>query len=169
MGQPSGVPTSAFPDFEPIAVEFRDLQPTDLADLAWSGGEAHLAALETAMQASWEGEAAVLVGELRNGALVASGGVNLALDPPRLWMLAVHHAWQSLGVGTALIRALAERARLAGADSITLTVEDDNPRAKSLYRRLGFVTTDTALDSWPTDDGITQVAACEVMTRQLPS
>lgn len=153
----------------PISVEFRDLQPTDLDDLGWSGGAAHLAALEAAMAASWEGQVAVLVGELGNGRLVASGAVNLTQDPPRLYMLAVHEAWQSLGVGTALIAALAERARAEGALAITLTVEDDNPRAKALYRRLGFVTTDTAVDSWPTDEGITHVATCEVMTRQVPS
>lgn len=146
-----------------IDIEFRDAQPPDLDALAWSGGTAHTAALDAALTASWHGDVVLLVGELPNGRLIASGALDLRLDPPRIWMVAVHEAWQSLGVGAALIAALRERAAESGADHVSLSVETDNPRARTLYRRLGFVQTDSIVESWPLDDGRTYVTSSDLM------
>jgi ribosomal protein S18 acetylase RimI-like enzyme len=50
---------------------------------------------------------------------------------------------QGLGVGTALIAALAAEARSRGYPSIRLDVVDTNQRARALYERLGFIPLDT--------------------------
>jgi ribosomal protein S18 acetylase RimI-like enzyme len=42
------------------------------------------------------------------------------------------------GIGTALIRALEKRALDNGFSTVSLEVIDTNPRAKQLYRRLGY-------------------------------
>jgi GNAT superfamily N-acetyltransferase len=45
---------------------------------------------------------------------------------------------QSRGLGTRIIRGLIDEAQAAGA-RLELLAEDDNPRARALYERLGFV------------------------------
>jgi RimJ/RimL family protein N-acetyltransferase len=47
-------------------------------------------------------------------------------------------AEQRKGFGTALLRWVQSHARNAGADGVELYVAIDNPRAKALYRKLGF-------------------------------
>ncbi len=43
------------------------------------------------------------------------------------------------GVGTALLQAMADKARALGKTKVTLDVIDRNHRAKALYERVGFV------------------------------
>jgi GNAT superfamily N-acetyltransferase len=45
---------------------------------------------------------------------------------------------RSLGIGTALIAAIMERARKAGMVAIDLEIDAGHSRAESLYRRFGF-------------------------------
>ena len=45
------------------------------------------------------------------------------------------------GLGTALLSAIAAEARLRGYPAVRLDVVDSNTRARALYRRLGFVET----------------------------
>lgn len=52
--------------------------------------------------------------------------------------LMVVEALRGQGVGTALIQTLIKRARTQGASVFEIGVTTDNPRAASLYRRLGF-------------------------------
>lgn len=152
-----------------VPLEFRDLQPVDLDLLGWSGGEAHLNALQAALERSWAGEVEVVVGELANGRLVACGAVDFARDPDEglLWMLSVHEAWQSLSLGAALVRELEARTLSRGLGRAALTVEHDNPRAAALYRRLGYRGQDTLVETWATDRGVTWVTSCLRMVHEL--
>lgn len=152
-----------------LRVSVRDLQPADLGDLDWSGGSAHIRTVAAALQESFAGNAAVLVMELPNGRLVAMGGVDFRPDPGcgRLWMLAVHHRLQSLGLGTRLIAALEDRILRRGRSWARLTVELDNPRAAELYARLGYRELGPVVERWPRDDGTTEVAACTLLERDL--
>lgn len=52
--------------------------------------------------------------------------------------IAVHDSARGQGVGTALLRAAAAKARLAKARAVKLSVIDNNPRARALYEREGF-------------------------------
>jgi len=74
------------------------------------------------------------------GAAVAFEGFSTFSARP-LWNLhdlAVLPAWRGRGLGTALVEALAARARERGACKLTLEVREDNRGARALYRRLGF-------------------------------
>src|SRR4029453_8964412 len=59
-----------------VRLSFRDLEPADLNDLDWSGGPEHLRAVAEALEASYAGDVALLVGCLPNDRLIAIGGVD---------------------------------------------------------------------------------------------
>ncbi|MFI5914182.1 GNAT family N-acetyltransferase [Dactylosporangium sp. NPDC051541] len=61
---------------------------------------------------------------------------------PEINALAVAAPLQSQGIGTALIRAAETLAADRGCRQIGLGVDDSNPRAAALYRRLGYEETD---------------------------
>jgi ribosomal protein S18 acetylase RimI-like enzyme len=50
----------------------------------------------------------------------------------------VDKAARGMGVGTALLRAVAEEATRRGLETVQLDVIDTNPRAKALYEKVGF-------------------------------
>jgi GNAT superfamily N-acetyltransferase len=58
---------------------------------------------------------------------------------PMLNHLEVAPEFQGQGIGTALIRAVEDAARRRGHERLVLGVGIDNPQAKRLYERLGYV------------------------------
>lgn len=153
-----------------LRVAFRDLEPTDLGDLDWSGGTEHLRAVSEALQASYAGEVALVAATLKNGRLVGLGAVDFRSHHGvgRIWMLAVHETVQSLGIGGRLISELEKRTVAAGRSTARLLVEHDNPRARTLYTRLGYREVDSVVDGWPVAGGRRFVTVSTVMERGLP-
>jgi ribosomal-protein-alanine N-acetyltransferase len=84
-----------------------------------------------AQDAADGGEAPVLIGYA--GMLFTSGPEADVLT------LAVHPRHWGNGVGTALLCALVDEARGRRCGKVFLEVREDNPRARSLYLRHGFV------------------------------
>jgi ribosomal protein S18 acetylase RimI-like enzyme len=82
-------------------------------------------------------------------------------------MLSVHEVLQGLGIGTGLIRALERRTVLATRGRARINVEHDNPRARTLYRRLGYREVGSTLDAWPVAGGKTYVTVCTILERDL--
>jgi ribosomal protein S18 acetylase RimI-like enzyme len=152
-----------------LRLRFRDLEAADLSDLNWSGGPEHIRAVAAALEASYTGGVALLVGSLPNGRLIAMGGVDLRTSDETgdIWMLAVHERFQSLGVGSQLIKALEQKIVDHERPIARMLVEHDNPRARALYERLGYSEVGAALDSWPVSGGKTYVTACTIMERTL--
>jgi ribosomal protein S18 acetylase RimI-like enzyme len=152
-----------------LQLTVRDLEPEDLTDLDWSGGNEHLGAVAEALQACYSGGVALVVVTLPNGRVIASGGVDFrpVLGAGALWMLAVHESFQGMGIGTLLISSLEDRVRDRGLALARLRVEHDNPRAAALYRRLGYREVGSGLDSWPVAGGFSFVTVCTVLERDL--
>ena len=152
-----------------LRLSFRDLEAADLSDLDWSGGPEHIRAVAAALEASYAGEVALLVGSLPNDRLIAMGGVDFRTSEAAgsIWMLAVHERFQSLGIGTQLITALERKIIDHGRPMARMLVEHDNPRARTLYERLGYAEAGAALDSWPVGGAKTYVTACTIMERPL--
>jgi ribosomal protein S18 acetylase RimI-like enzyme len=65
---------------------------------------------------------------------------------PELTVAVEPHA-RGRGVGTALLRALIDRAEAAGFPALSLSVEEDNPAIR-LYERLGFVPVAKTGNAW---------------------
>jgi ribosomal protein S18 acetylase RimI-like enzyme len=152
-----------------LRLSVRDLEPTDLTDLDWSGGAEHVRAVAAALQAGYAGEMAVLVIALANGRLVALGAVDFRSEPGAgvLSMLSVHEHLQSLGLGSRLIAALEKRVRTRGLDRVQLAVEHDNPRALALYRRLGYREVGSRVESWRVAGDRSYVTVSAVLEREL--
>ena len=131
-----------------------DLTEADLSWLGWSGNELHIKSVSDALSRVPSGDVEYLVVRAPSGEPIAKGAVYNAdpLGPGALWQLATHGDLQGLGIGTRLIRALEERARSRGLTSCWLGVELDNPRARTLYERLGYVAFGERDDGWDAQD-----------------
>jgi ribosomal protein S18 acetylase RimI-like enzyme len=157
-----------------IPLTIRDLTPEDLPSCAWSGSATHLASIAKALDRAGRGEADYLAACPPSGLPVALGGVDYAKIPGAgvLWQLAVHQALQSCGIGTILIHAAEQRIRARGLHRAELGVEENNPRARALYERLGYVAYGREPDSWDEeapDGSITRYeTVCTLMRKDLP-
>lgn len=92
-----------------------------------SGSGQDLRAIYGVFGAAWrQGVMRLLQSEMDNDRFLVDG-------------ICVARAWRGKGVGSALIEALIEEARLRGYSAIRLDVIDANVRARALYERMGFI------------------------------
>jgi ribosomal protein S18 acetylase RimI-like enzyme len=89
-----------------------------------------------------------------------------------LWQLIVQAAWRSCGLGTVLVQAAERRILDRGLDRAELGVEDNNPRARALYERLGYVAYGRRPEAWDAegpDGAVTRYeTVCTLMRKRLP-
>jgi hypothetical protein len=83
-----------------------------------------------------------------------------------------HPALRSCGIGTVVIQAAEQRIRARGLHRAELGVEDSNPRARSLYERLGYAAYGSEPDSWDQEAADGTVSRYEtmltLMRKELP-
>jgi ribosomal protein S18 acetylase RimI-like enzyme len=117
-----------------------DLVRDDLPFLGWSGGPAHLATVGRALARVESGEVEYLVVRAPSGYPIAKGAIDYAVRPGTgtLSQLATADELRGLGIGSRLIAVAERRMRERGVHTAELGVEDDNPRARALYERLGY-------------------------------
>lgn len=154
-----------------LALTLRDLELDDLADLEWSGGPEHVRALAELWQVALQGDAVVLVVVLPGGRLLAVGSVDFRryVDAGFVSNLSVHEMFRSFGIGSQLIAALEARTANQGRSAVRLHVEQDNPRAATLYRQRGYREIGSTLDRWAVAGGRTYVTVSVVLQRELPA
>jgi ribosomal protein S18 acetylase RimI-like enzyme len=117
-----------------------DLAIADLPRIAWSGSARHVQAVAEVLARVASGETEYLAVRAVDRLPVAIGGVDYAEAPGvgTIFQLSTHSELQGLGLGTALIAAAEDRIRRRGVKVARVGVEDDNPRARRLYQRLGY-------------------------------
>ncbi|MFJ9844680.1 GNAT family N-acetyltransferase [Kitasatospora sp. NPDC101155] len=158
-----------------LPANVRDLRSGDLPACTWSGSALHLLAVERELERAAAGAVDYLAVCTPADLPVAIGGVDYqAIEGAGyLWQLAVHPALQSLGLGTLLIRAAEQRIRARGLRWAELAVEEDNPRARALYERLGYVAYDRKPDAWDEEGPGGEIrryeTMCFLMRRELES
>ena len=88
------------------------------------------------------------------GVPVAKGAVNWDEIPGAgvISTLSVRAELRSVGIGTVLIQASEERMRARGLSRSEIGAEENNPRARALYERLGYVAYGSELASWDQQD-----------------
>ncbi|MEU7102308.1 N-acetyltransferase [Streptomyces longwoodensis] len=133
-----------------LKLSARDLVHADLTSCQWAGSEYHLANVAEQLERVRSGEVDYLAVCPATNIPVAKGGVDYQVKEGvgTLWQLAVHPAVQSCGIGTFLVAAAELRIRNRGLRQAELAVEENNPRARALYERLGYVAYDRRPDSW---------------------
>ncbi len=92
---------------------------------------------EIAIFALFEGDR--LVGELRVAYTHEDGQFATRGRRAYLYAFRVHRDLRGRGLGTRLLDGVLSRLAEAGYTEFTVGVEDDNPRARALYRRFGFL------------------------------
>ncbi len=157
-----------------IPLAIRDLTAADLPACSWSGSALHLAGVSRALDRVARGEMDYLAACPPAGLPVAMGGIDYTVNPAAgtLSQLAVHAALQSCGIGTALIEAAEQRILARGRNQAELAVEESNPRARSLYERLGYTAYGRRPDAWNEQAGDGSVrryeTMCILMRKSLP-
>jgi ribosomal protein S18 acetylase RimI-like enzyme len=138
----------------PAGLRIDDLTRDDLPSLGWSGSPRHLESVARALDRVDSGEVEYLVARAPTGQAVAKGGIDYGAKPKvgTLWQFATAQELQSLGIGTHLIDAAERRIRKRGVFGAELGVEDNNPRARALYERLGYRQVRRESASWNVDD-----------------
>jgi len=131
-----------------------DLCDDELAGLAWSGNPAHLRSVAAALQRAAQGLEDYLVVRAPGGQPVAKMRVDYAseADTGVFSQLAVIGPLQGLGIATMLIGVGEQRVHTHGLAFAALGVEDNNPRARSLYERLGYQAAGRQHASWEYED-----------------
>ncbi|MBT2443918.1 GNAT family N-acetyltransferase [Streptomyces sp. ISL-36] len=156
-----------------LPVGVRDLLHRDLPACTWSGSATHLRAVERELARAAVGEADYLAVCTPVDLPVAIGGIDYQVSEGAgtVWQLAVLPALRSRGLGTLLIRAAERRIRDRGLLRAELAVEEDNPRARALYERLGYVAYDRKPDAWDEEgpDGLIRryETMCVLMRKDL--
>jgi ribosomal protein S18 acetylase RimI-like enzyme len=135
-----------------------DLCDDDLAGLAWSGNPAHLRSVAAALQRAVQGLEDYLVVRAPGGQPVAKMRVDYASEAGTgvFSQLATIGPLQGLGIATMLIGTGEQRVHARGLAFAALGVEDNNPRARRLYERLGYQAADRRHAAWEyeDDDGV---------------
>jgi|SRR6185437_7406108 len=157
-----------------LRLEVRDLGPGDLESCGWAGTAIHLAAIARALERARLGEVEYLAACPPSGPPMGLGAADYAKTPGAgtIWMLEVHPALQSCGIGTVLIQAAGQRIRARGLCRAELGVEDGNPRARALYERLGYAAYGSEPDSWDQEAAGGTISRYEtmltLMRKELP-
>lgn len=129
----------------PVSVAVRELRETDSHLLEWQGG----ADLRRWYAAQWRAHAAgdifVIVADL-DGYPVGQGAVHwngktTHLHIPDIQSLRVFGAFRGRGIGSLLLHACENAVRERGIEQVSISVAIDNPRARQLYERCGYVVT----------------------------
>lgn len=138
----------------PTGLRVDDLVREDLPLLGWSGGSAHLASVGRALDRVESGEVDYLVVRAPSGYPIAKGGIDYASKPGTgtLTQLSTADELQGRGIGAHLIAVAEQRMRQRGVHTAELGVEDDNPRARALYERLGYRAVGRQAASWNVED-----------------
>lgn len=151
-----------------------DLTAADFPAITWAGTRRHLQAVAEVVARVASGETEYLAVRAPDGTPIAIGGIEYTEAPGvgTIYQLSTHPELQGLGLGTALISAAEERISRRGLSVARVGVEDDNPRARVLYERLGYRAFGRRPVSWESerDDGSLHLYETVIteLDKQLP-
>jgi GNAT superfamily N-acetyltransferase len=126
----------------------------DLPLLGWSGSSVHLASIGRALDRIESGEVEYLVVRAPSGYPIAKGEIDYTIKPATgtLSQLVTADELRGLGIGAHLIAIAEARMRDRGVRTAELGVEDDNPRARALYERLGYSEVGREFAAWNVEE-----------------
>lgn len=130
-------------------VEIRAAREGDLPAMEWEGEFAHFRRLyQDAYRRMQRNLSLIWLAVLPNTGLIGQVFLQLNSDRPEmadgkdrayLYGFRIRPAFRGQGLGTQMMTFVEDDLRWRGYTRLTLNVAVDNPRARSLYTRLGFV------------------------------
>ena len=156
-----------------VPLVVRDLTYDDLPACAWTGPATHLASMAAALDRVEYGEVDFIAVCPPSDVPVGLTAIDYTktAGAGTLWMVEVHEALRSCGIGTIAIQAAEQRIRARGLARAELVVEYTNPRARALYERLGYVPYGSKPDGWDEEgpDGsiVRYNTVCTLMSKEL--
>lgn len=148
-----------------VPLTIRDLTREDL-DRGMMGWSDHKrASRATEVDRARQGEVDYLTVCTPSGLPVATGGVDFAhrSGQPEIWQLEVQASLQSCGIGTLLIEALEQRIRGRGLGVAQLGFDENQPRPRALYERLGYAVCGREADGWDQENPDGSLSRYETM------
>jgi len=137
------------PENWPAKATIRQLERRDLAALEWDGQFSHFRRVYAdAYERSLLGFSVLWIAEIDPYGLIAQVFIQLNCKRPELadgdlraylYSFRVKPAFQSAGLGTRMMAVVEADLIDRGYQYVTLNVAKDNPRARSLYERLGYL------------------------------
>lgn len=119
----------------------RDGRPGDVERMGWARSDAQRDEWRHHLARAESGEVDFLVVELGDR-IVGKAVLDWTHEPdgaPWLWLGSVDPEFRGRGLGTLGLAEAERRARARGRARIEMCVDDDNPRARALYLRHGYV------------------------------
>lgn len=150
----------------------KELGLLDVDQAKWIQGKRHILYLKDAIMKSASGNSSFF-GTWIDGKLIAYCGIryDTTEDAGYLTMLTVQEDLQGKGIGTKFIKFLEDEILKNDRSHVELSVEDNNPRARALYERLGYKAIRKQKETWEEDasDGGVQMYSTmtDVMRKQL--
>ena len=97
---------------------------------------------------------------LKDGKVVAYGGMLCVVDQGQITNIAVHPDHRRQGIGKAIVGALLKHAMDEKFEEVTLEVRKSNEPAQAMYRSMGFraIATRPGFYTKPTEDGVIMTA-----------
>ncbi|MET9020062.1 GNAT family N-acetyltransferase [Actinopolymorpha sp. NPDC004070] len=128
----------------------RDMTEDDLPELACFYPQHVFETMPAELERARTGVVDHLVVCTPTGVPVAKGAINWDEIPGAgvISTLSVRAELRSIGIGSILIRASEERIRERGLSRSEIGAEENNPRARALYERLGYVAYGSEPASW---------------------
>jgi ribosomal protein S18 acetylase RimI-like enzyme len=130
-------------------VEIRHLTHEDLPALEWEGEYTHFRKVYAdAYQRVVAGLSVVWVADLAGTGIIGQVLVQLICDRPELadgsfrayvYAFRVRPPYRSMGLGSRIMHVVEDDLHGRGFQVVTLNVAKDNPRARELYERLGYL------------------------------
>ena len=147
-------------------VNIRPVKKTDLPGLEWNGEFTHFRRVYAdAHQRVLNGLSLIWVAELPEIGIIGQLFIQLNCDRPELadgknkaymYAFRIRPVYRSQGLGMLMMKIIETDLHQRGFSILTLNVAKDNPRARQLYERRGFVTTseEPGIWSYPDDKGV---------------
>ena len=139
----------------------------------WSAHPSSARSLGRALGRRDAGKVEYLAVRAPTGEALAKCGIEYTQEPGAgvIYQLDVLEPFQGLGLGTRLIEEAERRIKARGFELAMMGVEDDNPRARELYERLGYGFLKREQESWEYLDeaGVnrTHSTSCAVLAKSL--
>jgi ribosomal protein S18 acetylase RimI-like enzyme len=150
------------------AVQIRHVIKSDLPGLEWGGEFTHFRRVYAdAYQRVLKGLSLIWVADLPGKGIIGQLFIQLNCDRPELangidkaymYAFRIQPLHRSNGLGSKMMQIIEDDLLRRGFSTLTLNVAKDNPRARQLYERRGFITTNEEAGIWsyPDDKGTWQ-------------